>query len=989
MHDLVDGFRQLFQSQTTPSLAQPLQHSVGMELFHYWLAPFWEKVKTIQSEHPTIRLTLLCDVPEILMLPWELLKLPDGGAIALNNRVILRRHSDKDISSAIQRCITLSPGPLRVLFVISSPIDSQFGDYYDEMAGFYRAIATLSETVIHRVSQSACVTHIQQEIYQFQPHIVLMNGPMLIRGEQGFFGFEEPDGQADILSSSEIYKTLFKNSGVGLVILTGRECGKPPPVAATHVLCQALVSYQVDLALAWPIQLSESFSISFLHALFQMLAEGDTLDLSIRRARQSIFKQCEQAAYPAWALPVLYARSNRNLLYNTSPMAIRMQSTPSIPQLFPLPGLSRGHAQPYHIQHRHLQKLLPSLKSGELKALLMSGTKDSGKTLLATSLAHKLKAEGFTILALAATSFQPLSAGRLLASFESVFQTLNLKDEWEIVNNSSIGMEERLGFVAAVLNQRWKFVLVLDGLEGSLNEKNGHFLEPNLGIFIAYLMHQKNSVSRVLITSRIVPHMHAPSPLPTTYQQYVLPPYQKLPDPQTPNPKLFLESLEKSIVQVIIHMTVFNFPVDLVGFSSVTGYDRDPMLDLLYTMQREGLAFSLSEGEETLWQLHISLITHIQNLDLQQKDLKNLKAAHYVAGIYLLERAQDKKKSTSSLSWLELSLEGVGHLLQSGEYEQALKHAEPVNGRLFQNRLFAEQLWLNQRFLAIQEHPQPLYLLASALLHLNRLEEAEDILQKVITLTETNPTRETSLALFDSALLEKAKNPDSSKKKLEKALMINRNNGDPTGEAVCLSHLGFLAIEQGDSQTAQHLLDSALTLCRRLNDTTGIANLLPWIADLLFRGGNLDQARSHFQEAIPLLKVLGDSSIVAQCYHQLATMDLNSGDLDLALTGFQTALQIKQQLEDQEGEAATFFQLGRLAKEKGNQEACLRLLGLCYRIDQTIGNSDADQELTMFREIADVMGLDEPASQTILEEVWTEYQKDRGVSFISKTFHKT
>lgn len=316
VHALVDGFRQLLKSGGNTTLSAPLLHSVGIELFHLWVAPFWCEVeKTISRRYPTF-LTVVANTPEVLNLPWELLKWPDGLVLGLDTRFILRRRPHHVEAPERSGTATVPPGkvltskPLKILLMASTPSDfdntgaeAKVEPLLHEIAGHSNHLAVSSAYPPTRAA-------LTQALQQQQPHIVYLTGPLLIRGEQGFFGFEDEEGLADILSAKEIVQIFFKKRTVPMIIISGRALASPPPVASASALCQTLTLQAVPLALAWPSTPTDPFFRAFLHAFLQNAADGVAVDDAIRKARQAIQPDCERTGYPAWVLPMLYARSH-------------------------------------------------------------------------------------------------------------------------------------------------------------------------------------------------------------------------------------------------------------------------------------------------------------------------------------------------------------------------------------------------------------------------------------------------------------------------------------------------------------------------------------------------------------------------------------------------------------------------------------------------------------------------------------------------------
>ena len=335
VHTLVDGFRQLLKSGGNAALAAPLLHSVGVEMFYLWLQPFWSAIENAMVAERQLCLTVVADSAEILNLPWELLRWPDDVVLGLDSRTVLRRRVCPGSGSALVEqdrqkpspsvppppgfppvadsplaVLRVPPSPLTMLLVSSQPEGLHRADTANDLkrvlTRFEKCEKPLENISLHHAA-TATRGALQQAVQRSKPEIVWLHGPALIRGEQGFFGFEDEEGGVDIRSAKEIFQELFTLYDLSLVIVTGREKQAPPPVAAIGALCQGFVALGTAAALAWPSGADDPFFSDFLYTFLHNVSRGETLDQAVRQARQTIQPACDRLGYPAWVLPALYA----------------------------------------------------------------------------------------------------------------------------------------------------------------------------------------------------------------------------------------------------------------------------------------------------------------------------------------------------------------------------------------------------------------------------------------------------------------------------------------------------------------------------------------------------------------------------------------------------------------------------------------------------------------------------------------------------------
>src|SRR5207302_875115 len=116
------------------------------------------------------------------------------------------------------------------------------------------------------------------------------------------------------------------------------------------------------------------------------------------------------------------------------------------------------------------------------------------------------------------------------------------------------------------------------------------------------------------------------------------------------------------------------------------------------------------------------------------------------------------------------------------------------------------------------------------------------------------------------------------------------------------------------------------------------------LATIDLREGNYAAARGKFQKSLEIKQQIGDRAGVANTWHQMASIDLHEDNYAAAGEKFQKALEMRQQIGNPVGEAATFYQLGMLALETGRSEEGVRLVALCFLIDQSIGHGDTESD---------------------------------------------
>ena len=134
------SFGSLFEQSCRPEMDAGAEAALGAQLFALFLASSWEKICSAVPSGRTRFLTIASAAPEILNLPWELLRPPEGEFLGLDARFAIRRlpGSEKKLETFHGE---LRPRPLRLLFMACAPTDQATLDYEREEEALFRAVS--------------------------------------------------------------------------------------------------------------------------------------------------------------------------------------------------------------------------------------------------------------------------------------------------------------------------------------------------------------------------------------------------------------------------------------------------------------------------------------------------------------------------------------------------------------------------------------------------------------------------------------------------------------------------------------------------------------------------------------------------------------------------------------------------------------------------------------------------------------------------------
>ena len=496
-------YNSLFEPPFKGQVAADNLQALGAQLFDVWLGHVWDKVAAKVPVGAQRMLVIASDVPDVLNLPWELLRPAGGDFIGFDPRFCVRRlpWPDRRLAPFDGE---LPPRPLRILFMACAPQDQPPLDYDREEEALFKAIASAGPNVAVDVGDLGSFEELRQRINDFKPHVVHLTGHGIVKDGLGYFCFEDERGQTDLRSSQEIAEELLAGSGVQCAFISGCQTGKAPPVAALGGICQGLVSYEVPLAVGWAASIADATATHLATVFYNTLASGQPVDRALTQARHAIRKACEEGGDPSWTLPVLYSATNQGAVFDADPSRPEVKPPRSTVVQQPLAGMTEGYAEHFVGRRREFQRLLPALRDGALQSVLITGLGGAGKSTLATRLARRLETDGFRPIPVPSSRDTPLSVAVLLEKCGDAFLGAGLKTEQATLNDANVPLEARLRHVVSVLDEK-RFVLVLDNFEVTMDEATRRIIDSHLAGFYTHLLTNLAGGSRAIVTSRYRP----------------------------------------------------------------------------------------------------------------------------------------------------------------------------------------------------------------------------------------------------------------------------------------------------------------------------------------------------------------------------------------------------------------------------------------------------------------------------------------------------
>ena len=978
---------------------------------------------------PGARLTVASTIPEVLQLPWELLHLSrQPGGSEEGSIIRLPKTADGLIASST----SLTPGPLRVLFLAAEPLD-----FEEEEQSIQKVAEGLDMTLV--ISESGTWEELLDQVETFRPHLLHLAGQGKASGGSAVFSMQGQAGRAD-LRLAEGMAAALKDSGLVGIILSGRQ--SEPPLAL-HLLGQRLAE-SIPLAVVWDAPTAAS------KPLYRALVAGQSMDEALLSVRREI----SAASAPApVSVPALYSIYDLPKIYDSQK---RAAPATLAPELLALPGLTEGRAECFVDRRRDLERLLPALREGGMQALIITGPDGVGKSALAVHLARLLE-PGYSVLPIYSSPHNRITSARLLEA--AVSHLSGIGDE--SLKDPRRSVRERLQSLLEMLKAS-RILMVWDGLE--LDGKTGKISDPDLAKF--YLQMLKGmTAGRAIITCRAMPADALTLPARAvqwkleglgqaafiryllrdegladrykkgeiTYAQLAAHHAAALGYParlaqiskalsggdlaanEDPLAKL-TSRLGSASSHALSQAAVYNMAISLAGLAAVSGTAEEQVAANVGEWQGLSLAYPVGE----LWAVPSSLRAEL----LAALSSEEQRAAQKAAGDFLSDLAKAGRSAQLRLSRLDVLLEARGHYLAAQDLEAAGAVTDHISGYLQRRGYYYELIRLNQELLdldrqssgptawigrayldqgeyrkaaewygrALQIAPDAAayHDLGTALLHQEKYDLAKESLQKAAdAFHNASDLSGEAASLSRLAAIDMLKNENAAAaEKLQKIVEIMKSLGDMKGEAAALQEIARLDMSRCDFDAARQGLVKSMELLKTAGDSKGAAFALFNLASLDLEKGDFPLAGAEYAEVLPLFAEMGDRAGEAAILHSQGLIHSQAGEKEKAVESFQKALLINQELADRPAEAGAFFQLGALAVQQDKMQEGLRLMALAAIVLRSIKSDDVKNVEPLVERLAAQLSLTQEQFMVLVQEVLQSYAKDRGWGLVERDWVK-
>ncbi|MBJ6611734.1 MAG: tetratricopeptide repeat protein [Candidatus Thiothrix moscowensis] len=917
-------------------------------------------------------------------LPWELLH--DGNqflcADPLHLFTPLRLVSERKHDWQPQK------RQLGVLFMASSPEDVQpVLDFEAEEAGILQA--TQHKPLDLQVEESGSLPGLEERLRDLAdaPDVIHLSGHAGIHEGQPVFLLEDDVGQPAPAAPQELAKTFVKAGRFPrIAFLSGCRTGESSVQHNLLSFSEQVVNAGVPVVLGWALPVGDVAASQAAAALYEKLANGDSIAEAVAYARQQLLEQHS----PYWHLLRCHVdASPLEALVGKGRIRVRKHHTPQ--QFLDAGGRVPVCARERFIGRRRLlQRSLRSLRAWQgdaayAEGILLHGMGGLGKSSTAARLVDRLR-NSYT----AVVCYGGLDETALVAAIGKV-----LPKAQSLLNDASQTLEQRLRELFEPEDNPYSeqpLLLVFDDFEQNIplaqrQQSHADYSPASLYVLhtVLHAIHHSQSDTRVIVTSRFdvpVPQpckLHAENPQ-TLHDADLKKKLAQLPGLQrvegtgdhdeenalrawavgiaAGNPRL-LEWLDK-----VLRENALDTPALLDKLAQEEARFREEVLiSALVEAQTAAVRHTLACA--ALYRLPVQLEA-ITALSDNPDTAQHLQTAARVGLVEISDSTDGKRHFVSNLLDAALADE-----LSAAERQPL---AAQASRHLYDTTLGerSEAMTLEIIRLAVLGQEQGIAVevgnaIATNMFYASRYREAESVCQLVLTLGEdfriltrlaraeqmlggsetrqhieravqilpiiTDDTPKDTLGAIASTYLSQASFLQQQGR-LNEALDALQNYalpiygeklGDAHQKAVTMGNISDILQAHGQLDDALNTLNETLPVYEKSGDVYSKTGTMLRIAGILQVRGQIDDALNMLNEALPVYEKLGNAGCKTRTMVQIADILRERGQIDDALNMLNEALPVYEKLGDVSSKAGTMGQIANILQARGQLDDALNI----------------------------------------------------------------
>nr|MBC8228944.1 CHAT domain-containing protein [bacterium] len=406
------------------------------------------------------------EAAELLCLPWEYLH--DGEqALALSGKFFIQR---TPVGLGEIEMPSL-PQPLKILVVVSSPIDAPELNTEKEIAVIQDAlddavrlgsvkIDFLEEATLENLRLALRNEEEEYHVLHYTGH-----GGWDAEEKSGLLLLEKDDGTSKATTVADLQTAFLGASALRLVVLSGCMTAKTSEQDAFSGMATGLLQNELPAVMAMQFPILDESAIELARAFYTSLGKGKGVEEAIFLARLAM-KDREDGPETDWGIPALYLRTSGMRLIDPSVKPKDVEPEPLKNYGLPLPKWFVGRK----LERRRIRA---ALRDKDKTVVYVRGLGGIGKSSVAAKILERpgVEIDGSLVIS---CDRENLTFGEVLQKLANFIQGRGVSGHAEaaqILLDSRKDISERVFQMAELISSR-RYLFVFDNFETLMESKS-------------------------------------------------------------------------------------------------------------------------------------------------------------------------------------------------------------------------------------------------------------------------------------------------------------------------------------------------------------------------------------------------------------------------------------------------------------------------------------------------------------------------------------
>ena len=472
----------------------------GRDLYCLFLQPYEYLTDSIASainKNSSIIINICTNDVKINRLHWELLFHDEHSFLATSARFRVMRSRDNPGSNGV----ALSPGPLRILFMVCSPEDDSMPllNYEKEEEIIVDAVGGLKikERLHIDIAETGTLKELKEKVTENDYHIVHISGHGIydetvnmgyLCMENDYIGRHDVDSKklADVFTGCQSIRMIFISA-----------CSSGTENAAVTGIASSLLANGLPMVIGMRMPVSDAAATLVAGQFYENIIKRKDADHALQMARNEFANKYKGNFQ--WSVPTIFTRCVKTALIDWE-KPIKKQDQEGQKQQYIFYGNMSHLKKGFIGRRREIREYLKELRNGSVPAISIIGPGGIGKSTLATRITDMLNNSGYMIIPVSGK----MTADSLIDATVNALIANNLQEHCEYLQKP-ISSQIKITYIIANILSKIETIYLLDNFEDNL-KRSAQFKEfenPMFKEFFRFLLTGlSHSRSRLIITCR-------------------------------------------------------------------------------------------------------------------------------------------------------------------------------------------------------------------------------------------------------------------------------------------------------------------------------------------------------------------------------------------------------------------------------------------------------------------------------------------------------